>query len=45
MERGDYMYIPDFWCGVAATILIEVLAGILFIFFMVAGGEKDEEGK
>lgn len=47
------MYIPAFWCGVAATILFEVAAvAIASIVFAVKDGSKEakqifdgEEGK
>lgn len=31
------MYIPEFWCGVAATIIIEIL---LLIAFSISRREK-----
>ena len=31
------MYIPEFWCGVAATIIVEIL---LLIAFSISRREK-----
>lgn len=38
------MYIPEFWCGAIATILIEFSAIIAYSFyFNVRKKEKDQE--
>lgn len=35
------MYIPEFWCGVIATILFEIgLIIVLSVYFNLKGGEK-----
>lgn len=38
------MYIPEFWCGVIATILAEVVAGILIGLWTAAKGENNDKG-
>lgn len=43
-ERGMIMYIPEFWCGVIATILCEVAFGfVLTAIVALKEGEKDGE--
>lgn len=40
------MYIPEFWCGVIATILFEIGSIIvLSVYFNLKGGEKNETTK
>ena len=34
------MYIPEFWCGVGATIIAEIIAVILFNFYLSRKGKK-----
>lgn len=29
MIRRNIMYIPEFWCGVAATIIVEVIIVVI----------------
>lgn len=36
------MYIPPFWCGVIATVLVEI-AGTIGLVIILARGEKDSE--
>ena len=28
------MYIPEFWCGVAATIIFEIVAFVVFVIYL-----------
>lgn len=37
------MYIPEFWCGVIATIVIEFL--LMYISSLFLGGYEDETTK
>ena len=39
------MYISEFWCGVASTIIIEFLAIIIYGFGRSFGGEDNETTK
>ncbi len=39
------MYIPEFWCGVAATILAEVGIVIIAVIISNAKGKKNENRK
>ena len=38
------MYIPEFWCGVGATIITEVIAAIVYVVQTShkKGGNSDE---
>lgn len=40
------MYIPEFWCGVGATIIAEIVAIIIYAVYdstkKKVGGKKDE---
>lgn len=38
------MYIPEFWCGVAVTLIVEVVAAISYAVYSdhKKGGKKDE---
>lgn len=36
------MYIPPFWCGVIATVLVEI-AGTIGLVIIMARGEKGNE--
>lgn len=38
------MFIPDFWCGVICTVLIELLASVLGIAYIMHK-ENKENGK
>ena len=35
------MYVNPFWFGVLCTILVEVVAGIIFIIYQVAKNMKE----
>lgn len=41
-ERMQKMYIPEFWCGVAATIITEVIIAIAYSIYAdhKKGGKK-----
>ena len=34
------MYIPQFWCGVGATILVEILGFIVFVVYCTLKNKK-----
>ncbi len=38
------MYIPEFWCGVVAAIIAEIIAVIIYAIYVEhkKGGKKDE---
>ena len=38
------MYVPPFWCGVIATLLIEVIIIAVYVFYVTKEG-KNEDGK
>lgn len=37
------MYIPEFWCGVAATILVEVAALIVYVIYFNAKRKNERD--
>lgn len=40
------MYIPEFWCGVVATILFEILLSLVMaVIDALKGGDDDETTK
>lgn len=41
------IYIPQFWCGVLATLLVEFLLfiGLIVIIIEYNGGQKDGKSK
>lgn len=34
------MYIPEFWCGVAATVIAEIIAAFVYYFYNKKKGGK-----
>ena len=37
------MYIPEFWCGVGATIIVEVIVTIIIIVCSVRKEENEKD--
>ena len=37
------MYIPEFWCGVGATILVEFIIATTMIIISTIGKERQDE--
>lgn len=40
------MYIPEFWCGVAVTIIAEIVSAIVYVIHITYknnGGKEDEQ--
>ena len=37
------MYIPDFWCGVIATVLVELIVATVLIITATVGKGKHED--
>lgn len=37
------MYIPEFWCGVATVIVVEVIAAVIYGFYSNAKEDKKEK--
>ena len=35
------MYIPEFWCGVGATIILEIIFLIIYSIFIKKGERKN----
>jgi hypothetical protein len=42
-KKVKKMYIPPFWCGVIATVLVELLATIIMAFAVRTKPEKGEK--
>lgn len=42
MKEGDGVYISEFWCGVAVTIIIEVV--MLIVASIVHNNKKSRKG-
>ena len=40
MNGGCIMYIPDFWCGAATTIAVEIATLIAIAIWQGRGGKK-----
>lgn len=36
------MYIPEFWCGVGVTIIIEIIALILWVLISMKGNNNED---
>lgn len=42
------MYIPEFWCGVAVTIIAEIVSAIVYAIYVTYknnGGKEDEQNR
>lgn len=41
------MYIPEFWCGVAVTIIAEIVSAIVYAIYVTykKGGKEDEQSR
>ena len=37
------MYVPEFWCGVIATVLVEIAITSILVVISTYGKEKDKE--